>query len=198
MTCSDPTPCVVCGGPSPRRKDPKGFFHPKKCCSPACRRVTRARTLAATNRLLAPERMRNRNPMLKPECRALVSQKLRAMKHGPHVRGGNGRMTTTEWMLCDQLNAVHRGWCMRQILKTNAENGLPSGLKLDLSNPWLKVAVELSGGSHGALVRQEQDARKTAFLQAHGWKVLTFTNREVRDTMGKVVQTILNMCITLE
>lgn len=127
-------------------------------------------------------------------ARARLSTTLKAMKHGPRVRGGNGRLTSTEWELFRALSQRMRGWCMRQILTTSGALGLPNSVKVDVSNPWLMLAVELSGASHGALSRQDQDQRKIAFLRSQGWEVMTFTNREVRDALPMVTQQISDRC----
>lgn len=136
--------------------------------------------------------------MRDPATREKMKNTLQRIGHKPIVRGGNGTLIALEWQVCDALNAAHRGWCMRQVIRTGGANGLPAGVKLDLSNPWLKVAVELDGGSHAALERQEQDLRKRSFLHSCGWTVLSFANRQVVADMTATVDEILRVCSTLK
>ncbi len=50
------------------------------------------------------------------------------------------------------------------------------------------LIVEVDGDTHGATA--EYDARRTAFLEAQGWRVLRFTNAEVMGNIEGVLPTV--------
>ena len=52
-----------------------------------------------------------------------------------------------------------------------------------------RLTVELDGGQH-AEDRAAYDARRTAWLEAHGWRVMRFWNNEVYSTPDTVVDAI--------
>ena len=68
---------------------------------------------------------------------------------------------------------------------------MPTHYKIDVGNTELKVAVEIDGGSHSSLARQEQDRKKDAFLRSIGWTVLRFSNAEVMDDTAACARTVL-------
>lgn len=70
------------------------------------------------------------------------------------------------------------------------EAGNPRHYKLDIANEAEKVAIEVDGGSHCTLARQEQDRRKDAFLSSAGWLVLRFSNRQVLTNLEGCMSTI--------
>jgi very-short-patch-repair endonuclease len=51
-----------------------------------------------------------------------------------------------------------------------------------------RVAIEVDGGQHGEQV--ERDARRSTFLEAHGYRVLRFWNNEVLTSIGGVLEVI--------
>jgi very-short-patch-repair endonuclease len=51
-----------------------------------------------------------------------------------------------------------------------------------------RLVVELDGGQHDA--RAGYDARRTAWLQAQGWRVIRFWNNQVVETPDEVVDAI--------
>ncbi|HEV2365714.1 MAG TPA: endonuclease domain-containing protein [Caulobacteraceae bacterium] len=53
-----------------------------------------------------------------------------------------------------------------------------------------KLVVEVDGAQH--LERQEYDARRTAVLEAHGWRVIRVTTTDVLTELDGVAQTISN------
>lgn len=53
-----------------------------------------------------------------------------------------------------------------------------------------KLVVELDGSQHYAESGREYDARRTQFLNAQGFKVLRFTNAEVKTNLPGVCQVI--------
>jgi very-short-patch-repair endonuclease len=55
-----------------------------------------------------------------------------------------------------------------------------------------KLVVELDGGQHADQV--EYDARRTAYLEGDGLRVLRFWNHQIRENYDRVCLTILNAC----
>lgn len=53
-----------------------------------------------------------------------------------------------------------------------------------------KLVIELDGGQHGLPGLAERDARRTAYLEAQGFRVLRFWNHELTDNLDGVVETI--------
>lgn len=148
--------------------------------------------MASTNRRDAPARMVARNPMRRPETRAKLSEALRAIGHKPLSRGGNGMPLPTAQATILEALAGH-GAVAEFVVRTGAwrgARGLPNHFKIDVALPARMIAVEIDGASHSALERQAQDARKEAFLSAHGWTVLRFSNRDVMERLAACVATV--------
>ena len=59
-----------------------------------------------------------------------------------------------------------------------------------LCAPRKKLIIELDGSKH--LEQEEQDAVRTAFLEAKGYRVLRFWNHDVLDNMDEVLKMIFN------
>lgn len=55
-----------------------------------------------------------------------------------------------------------------------------------------RLIVELDGDSHAG--RAAQDAERQAWLEAHGYRVLRFTNREVMQSLPEVLEAIWQAC----
>jgi very-short-patch-repair endonuclease len=53
-----------------------------------------------------------------------------------------------------------------------------------------KVVIEVDGGQHGMVEAGEQDAIRTAFMEAQGYRVLRFSNRDVMVHIDIVLDTI--------
>lgn len=138
--------------------------------------------MADTNRRCASARMKARNPMRHPAALEKMRLSLRAIRHRPPVRGGNGRPVP----LPQRLLAEALGWPTEVILRTGG-GYKPYHYKLDIANRALKIAIEVDGMSHGLLARKAQDARKDAFLRGHGWTVLRFSNQAVMENLSACV-----------
>jgi len=54
-----------------------------------------------------------------------------------------------------------------------------------------RLIVELDGDTHGSDEAQAYDARRTAFLEANGWRVLRIPNNEVMMNPEGVARAIL-------
>jgi len=122
------------------------------------------------------ERVRALNPMESLETRRKVSSILKAMKHEPSERGGNGHgLTVPQKILMDALG---ENWIAEYALSLGKKTpGYPTCYKVDLANPGLKVAIEVDGASHHS--RKAQDEKKDQKLASLGWKVLRFWNKEI-------------------
>jgi len=59
---------------------------------------------------------------------------------------------------------------------------------LDFYCPEKKLAVELDGGQHNLPEARDYDAERTAYLNAHGVKVVRFWNNEVLCEMEGVLE----------
>jgi hypothetical protein len=147
-------------------------------------------TMADTNRRCASERMTEHNPMNSERVRRSVSAKLRELGHKPPTQGGNGRkIPEPQRKLAEAL-----GWRTEFVVRTGRPRRpeYPTCYKLDLAEPELMIGIEVDGGSHCALLRREQDAKKERFLEQHGWTVLRFSNQEVMADLTACVQTVMS------
>jgi len=54
-----------------------------------------------------------------------------------------------------------------------------------------RLIVELDGDTHGSAEAQAYDARRTALLESHGWRVLRIPNNEVMANPEGVARAIL-------
>ncbi|MEQ8936756.1 MAG: DUF559 domain-containing protein [Amphiplicatus sp.] len=54
------------------------------------------------------------------------------------------------------------------------------------------LVIECDGDQHGFDDARVHDAKRDAFLEREGWMVLRFWNREIRDNMQGVLETILD------
>ncbi len=65
----------------------------------------------------------------------------------------------------------------------------PIGRRIvDFACPSRKLAIELDGGQHDA--EAQADARRTAEIAEHGYRVIRFWNNEVIDNLDGVLETI--------
>lgn len=131
---------------------------------------------------------------LDAQARKKISDTLKKIKHQPIKRGGNGQLLPLPQLAL--LHALGVGWVAEHPIKTNAghRNGVyPNAYKVDIANPEKMIAIELDGGSHGPLVRQAQDQKKTDLLVSLGWSVYRVTNERALHlyTTFKSVDTLL-------
>ena len=61
---------------------------------------------------------------------------------------------------------------------------------VDFCAPRLKLVIEVDGAQHVDL--HEYDQRRTAYLAAHGYRVLRFWNNQVMDDLNAVAIAIEN------
>lgn len=174
--------CVVCG---------KSFFGQKnqiekrKVCSVKCAGV------------LASIRMTENNPMLKKETRLKVSDTLKKINHYPLIQGGNGRGATDEQLLLyNEINKIDGSFEMEVIEKTGLLRKTykaPYHYKIDIASRLHNIAIEVNGFSHSSNKVKECDKRKKELLSLKGWKVLSFTNSQIKKELQNCVQTVLSM-----
>ena len=105
------------------------------------------------------------------------------------ARGGNGSTTKPQQMLADALDLPMEFAIVTAPVKGMFES-LPHCYKVDLASPEHMLAIEVDGNSHKLKRWRFLDARKTAVLNALGWKVLRFWNEEVLTDLNQVVTTI--------
>ncbi|HUO92747.1 MAG TPA: endonuclease domain-containing protein [Rhizomicrobium sp.] len=53
-----------------------------------------------------------------------------------------------------------------------------------------KLIVELDGDQHGEIENRRKDEMRTGFLEAHGYKMLRFGNRDLIEDMESVIEAI--------
>ena len=127
------------------------------------------------------QRIAKINPMENEVSRKKCSETLRAIKHRPHVQGGNGRgLTKPQAGLLEYLKRCGPGWQAELPIKTGLRaQGYPGCYKVDIANQDVMIAIEVDGFSHMSLARQVQDKKKEALLISFGWKVLRFWNQPI-------------------
>jgi len=63
---------------------------------------------------------------------------------------------------------------------------------VDFASISQRLIIELDGGQHDS--QREHDARRTAWLEADGYRVIRFWNNEVFENLDFVLQTISGAC----
>jgi hypothetical protein len=165
----------------------------KKCGRSALRKSS-SETMSRTNRKYASERMRRKNPMFSPACREKVSLTLKRMNWRPKVQGGNGRSLPVP----QALLAAALGWQTEWSVPTGRDyfhgngDGLASVYKIDVAEPYLKIAIEVDGRGHNRAKIRKQDQKKEHFLVGKGWTMLRFSNQQVMENLNECVQTVMS------
>jgi very-short-patch-repair endonuclease len=62
---------------------------------------------------------------------------------------------------------------------------------LDFACETHRLCVELDGGQHNDPAHSEADAKRTAYLESLGWRVLRFWNNQVIESLDDVLAEIL-------
>ena len=122
---------------------------------------------------------RSKPTSLNAQARKKISQTLKEIRQMPIKRGGNGQLLPLPQLAL--LHALGVGWQAEFAIKTGAghRNGIyPNCYKVDIANPLLMIAIELDGGSHSSLERQEQDVKKQEYLVQLGWSVFRVSNEK--------------------
>ncbi len=163
--------CLCCGKPfSPARWTSRGremvtpelAWSKREFCSISCAR-------------------KKRNPMSKPESREKMRQALRRIGHAPKNRGGNGRPLPVSQLAL--LYALGQGWIAEHAVATKQPrgSGYPTNYKIDIANPEKMIGIEIDGGSHCTIERQEQDAKKRHLLSSQGWSIYHVSNQRALE-----------------
>lgn len=197
-------PCSRCGVEATLRKSQYDYWRAcGRCyCSQTCSKAhiseSSSRTMAATNRKYASDRMKTNNPMAEPEARAKMTQTMRAAGHRPKERGGNGRAATKAEVLLQML-FISDGFVAQLPIKTPRpkEARYPWAYKPDLAHPGLMLAIEADGASHTG-ARRVLDAKKDACLHGLGWTVLRFSNDTILTRADLVVETVSSTILRLK
>ena len=176
----------------------------KPYCSPDCSKRFQFKGLVAGAarcrldphwRKRQSDRMKQRNPMSVPGAKEKMIQ---AMKGRPFVsRGGNGQLAKQQSRLHDATGLPMEYAIPTRDVKHLFE-AIPHCYKVDLSEPVVKLAVEVDGKSHKLAKWRSFDALKTEVLNALGWTVLRFTNEEVDESLEKCVQMITSTILRLK
>jgi very-short-patch-repair endonuclease len=118
---------------------------------------------------------------MKIECRHRVHPRL--LEHARQLRRP---MTPAEAKLWRQL----RG---RQITELKFRRQHPLGpFVVDFYCPNAKIVIEIDGDSHA--LQEKYDRERTDWLNARGYRVLRFFNREVLQNIDGVLTKILEAC----
>ncbi|MBM3576406.1 MAG: endonuclease domain-containing protein [Alphaproteobacteria bacterium] len=77
------------------------------------------------------------------------------------------------------------------LVKTHFRRQAPIGLYVvDFVCLRARIVIELDGPSHTEYGAEEKDARRTAWLESRGYRVLRFWNADVFDNIDGVLDTI--------
>ena|SRR5882757_3213564 len=78
----------------------------------------------------------------------------------------------------------------RQLLGHRFRRQVPLGpYVVDFACIEKALIIEVDGGQHGW--REAQDSRRTAWLEAHGWRVVRFWNNEVMANLTGVLERLM-------
>ena len=192
-----PTTCIQCGTLviAKGRQMLEQYRRGRVYCSEVCRdqflQEFRSKTMKQTNishQVQFSNRMKENNPMTDANVREKCSQTLKQIGWKPPIRGGNGKPAPK----AQQYLSNRLGWPMEVIVPIGRRPNYPTHYKIDIADQKNKIAIEVDGGSHYSLSRREQDRKKDAFLESHGWKVFRFSNQQVMERFEECVQTVLS------
>lgn len=135
--------------------------------------------------------------VLSEDTKKKVSDSLKRIKHKPYLQGGNGRGATKEQLLLyNELTVSNDSFQMEFIVVTNKKNvpfKVPYHYKIDIASKIHMIAIEINGGSHNSQKVKECDERKKLFLNSKGWKVLSFSNKDVLENAEQIASNVLSM-----
>lgn len=84
--------------------------------------------------------------------------------------------------------AMRLGWIAELQVETGMQD--PSIYYIDVAHRELKIAIEVDGVGHSFSRQKLVDARKTAFLESRGWRVLRFKNKEIFGDLDRVIDQV--------
>ena len=135
-------------------------------------------------RELSSERMKQNNPMTRPEIRAKASAALRGRGWLAKVRGGHGAPMPAPQLLLHKIT----GWPTEYAIPTG--NPKWPAAMVDLACPELKIAIECDGQSHKSKQQKSRDRIKEQMLAEKGWLVMRFSNQEILEQTETVLRQI--------
>ena len=164
------------------------------CCL-NCAKESSKIFLIERNKTVRRQEMIENNPSKDPLIREKISKRLKEIKHKPVKRGGNGQgLTVPQELLLNTLEQEGAYVIPEYVVLTKMKrgSGYPTCYKIDLAIVDKKIAIEIDGNSHCSILRQEQDLKKSLFLENLGWKVYHFKNKYVMENSKKIVQELLS------
>ncbi|MDR3512863.1 MAG: DUF559 domain-containing protein [Caulobacteraceae bacterium] len=120
-------------------------------------------------------------------------------------RGGDGGATAPQPQGRPAAGAVKRArrlrreatvaervlWSSLRALKLNFRRQVPIGRYIaDFAHHDSKLLVEIDGHYHDVAGAPERDAGRTAWLESEGFRVLRFSEKDVRENLDQVVERI--------
>ena len=135
-----------------------------------------------------------KNPMFLPGVVEKVSATLKAIGHKPLVHGGNGRVLPLPQELLAQLLEAETEYPVTTTAQQR-HAGASHCYKLDVAIPFLRLGIQLDGGSHFAKKIRKTDKRIRVWLAELGWSVLHVSNSKALElcTICKSRDTLLTM-----
>ena len=117
------------------------------------------------------------NPMFRPEVVQKVSDTLREIGHKPAIHGGNGTyLTLPQERIADALGEMAETEYPVSTTRHQRAEGASSCYKLDVAIPYLRLGIQLDGGSHLSRKIRESDRNTRRWLAELGWSVLHISN----------------------
>jgi very-short-patch-repair endonuclease len=58
----------------------------------------------------------------------------------------------------------------------------------------VKIVIELDGDTHGSDTQSQRDDSRASYLESEGFRVIRFSNAEVRESLDEVVRRIRLAC----
>ena len=104
-------------------------------------------------------------------------------------RGGNGKYTEPQLLLAELLNLSMEYPISTARIKEQFPS-LPNCYKVDLAHLESLTAIEIDGEGHNSKESKLLDKKKTEALNALGWSVLRFSNKDVMKNTKTVVKTV--------
>lgn len=192
-------PCTWCGKPVNMPDEPRHRFDNwrrtgRAFDTEACRQAwvsqDSSQRMTRTNRAHRADivaRMTSHNPMAREDVREKMKATLVEIGHRPRTRGGNGKPTPEP----QRVMAQYLGWPTEAIVAPG-DGERPYHYKLDIAHPTMKVCVEIDGGSHFSLSRQESDRRRDERLSRLGWLTFRFSNQEAMERTAECARTVMS------
>ena len=193
---AEPFPCKVCGKMVIYEKrntyliaKNRGYALHEDCWKKLHSQQSSKRMRKTNKRdaALISARMRERNPMSRPEIRQKMIAKLKGRTFV--ARGGNGKPTRQQMAIARAMNLPTEYAISVRRVRHQFES-LPTCYKVDLAIPPVKLAIEIDGKTHRLRKWRYLDARKTAVLNSLGWCILRFTNEQVDADLAGCLQKI--------